>query len=160
LVEQPSDIGIDQNDARIGELGARSPGDRLDVAIQAVPERCGNTQPFATQRLRLGHRGSRDHGIEQRDVGDGAAHRTDGIAGVADWNHQIGIVITPLRAAVADRWAQTDGAGQCRRHPGRTAGIRSQSAADNARRDRCRRSTRRTAGNPALVIGIFHRTGE
>ena len=87
LFEQSSDVGIDQNDASVREFFARGLGDGVNVAIEPAPERCGNAEPLATQRLRLGHRGAGDDGIQQCHVRDRAAHRTDGVAGVTDRDH-------------------------------------------------------------------------
>jgi hypothetical protein len=96
LFEQPGHIDIDQNDAGVGQFCARGLGHGFEVAVESAQNAAGNAETLAAQRLRPGHRRAGDDGIQQRHVRDRAAHRADGIAGVADRDHHVGIVVAAL----------------------------------------------------------------
>ena len=93
-------------------------------------------------------------GVEQGDVADGAAHRPDRVAGVAD-RHHAGAVVAPLGAAVADRGTQADDAAERGRNAGRAAGVGAEAGRDDARGDRRRGAAGGAAGMRVRSYGFF-----
>ncbi len=132
------------------------------ASCESMPSQneAGTPMRRPAQRRGGGHRRAGDHRIEQRDVGHAARHRADGVAGVADRHHRVGVGVAPLRAAIAHRRTQPDDAAQRRRHARRAAGVGAQTGRHDARGDGRRGAARRTAGDARAVVGVLHRAGK
>ena len=159
-VGEAGGVDLDEVDAGRGEPGPR---------LRHRPRRPARSSPAQNDAGMPMRRPVSDAGeagappvidrVEQGNVGDGAAHRPDRVARVAD-RHHAGAVVAALRAAVADRRAQADDAAQRGRDARRAAGVGAEPARHDARGDGRGGAAGRAARDARPVVGVLHRPGE